>query len=221
MAYKSEGSNLVPVPSNAVIPERDINEMPALECKNLGITFGGLHAVENFNLKLQQLLNPHKNDQLEIHIGKNTFRAGDKVMELRNTELAKNGDVGYIRQIVRHPDPDEPTEWLYSAQIEFNNDGCLVAYTPDDLRHVTHAWCSTVHKSQGSEYQTVIQIVSKAHPSMLKKNLIYTGITRAKQNVAIIGERDALKIAVEQNNKAENRYTLLTQRLRAAFAEKE
>ena len=178
-------------------------------------------SVENFNLKLQQLLNPHKNDQLEIHIGKNTFRAGDKVMELRNTELAKNGDVGYIRQIVRHPDPDEPTEWLYSAQIEFNNDGCLVAYTPDDLRHVAHAWCSTVHKSQGSEYQTVIQIVSKAHPSMLKKNLIYTGITRAKQNVAIIGERDALKIAVEQNNKAENRYTLLTQRLRAAFAEKE
>ena len=80
---------------------------------------------------------------------------------------------------------------------------------------------SSVHKSQGSEYQTVIQIVSKAHPSMLKKNLIYTGITRAKQNVAIIGERDALKIAVEQNNKAENRYTLLTQRLRAAFAEKE
>ena len=52
MAYKSEGSNLVPVPSNAVIPERDINEMPALECKNLGITFGGLHAVENFNLTI-------------------------------------------------------------------------------------------------------------------------------------------------------------------------
>ena len=50
MAYKSDGSNLVPVPSNAVIPERDINSMPALECKNLGITFGGLHAVENFNL---------------------------------------------------------------------------------------------------------------------------------------------------------------------------
>lgn len=52
MAYKSEGSNLVPVPSNAVIPERDINDMPALECKNLGITFGGLHAVENFNLTI-------------------------------------------------------------------------------------------------------------------------------------------------------------------------
>ena len=52
MAYKSDGSNLVPVPSNAVIPERDINAMPALECKNLGITFGGLHAVENFNLTI-------------------------------------------------------------------------------------------------------------------------------------------------------------------------
>lgn len=52
MAYKSDGSNLVPVPSNAVIPERDINSMPALECKNLGITFGGLHAVENFNLTI-------------------------------------------------------------------------------------------------------------------------------------------------------------------------
>ena len=50
--YTKDGSNLVPVPSNAVIPERDINEMPALECKNLGITFGGLHAVENFNLTI-------------------------------------------------------------------------------------------------------------------------------------------------------------------------
>ena len=53
--YTKDGSNLVPVPSNAVIPERDINDMPALECKNLGITFGGLHAVENFNLTIGQI----------------------------------------------------------------------------------------------------------------------------------------------------------------------
>ena len=175
-------------------------------------------SVENFNLKLQQLLNPPRPGEHEIKIGKTVFRAGDKIMELKNTADAKNGDVGYIREIVREPDPDDPMEWSYYALIEFNGDGHFLKYMPEELRHVTLAWCSTVHKSQGMEYPTVIQIVSKAHPSMLKKNLIYTGITRARQNVALIGERDALKIAVEQNGEADVRYTLLAQRLRSAMS---
>ena len=174
-------------------------------------------SVDNFNLKLQQLLNPHVEGKPEIKIGKLTFREGDKVMELKNTADAKNGDVGYIKRISKRADPDDPMECQYFGEIEFNSDGKLLEYTPDDLRHVTHAWCSTVHKSQGMEYPTVIQIVSKAHPNMLKKNLIYTGITRARQNVALIGERDAFRIAVEQNGEVDTRCTLLAQRLREAI----
>jgi exodeoxyribonuclease V alpha subunit len=104
---------------------------------------------------------------------------------------------------------------MYYAVIQFD-DGHMLEYLQEDLKHVSLAWCTTVHKSQGSEFPTVIQIVSKAHPSMLKRNLVYTGITRARTNVAIIGERDALKMAVE-NNSQEVRYTLLANRLRKAL----
>ena len=171
--------------------------------------------VDNFNLTLQQMLNPKRSDEFEMLIGKTTFRAGDKVMETKNTADARNGDVGYIKEISRRPDPDDPSEWMYYAVLEFNNDGIYLEYTPEDMRHVTLAWCTTVHKSQGSEYPTVIQIVSKAHPNMLKRNLVYTGITRARQNVALIGEMDAFKLAVA-NNAQEVRHTLLAQRLAAA-----
>ncbi len=179
-------------------------------------------SVDNFNAKLQAIMNPPAEDKPEIKVGKYAFRVGDKVMELKNTQNAKNGDVGRIRAIARTPDPDDPSEWECQAMIEFEGDeGNYLAYSQDDLRHVTHAWCMTVHKVQGSEYPTVIEVVSKAHPSMLKKNLIYTGITRARSNVALIGERDALRLAVsEENAKADLRYTLLAKRLRSEWAKK-
>lgn len=170
-------------------------------------------SVENFNIELQRILNPPRDGERELKVGKQVFRAGDRVMELKNTAEAKNGDVGVIQEIARKPNQDNPDQWMYFANIEFNNDGVLHQYGADELKHVTHAWCTTVHKSQGSQYRTVLQIVSKAHPGMLKRNLVYTGVTRAVENVALIGERDALKIAVE-NNATEHRYTLLATRLR-------
>lgn len=173
--------------------------------------------VERFNAELQARLNPSRAKKYEITIGKTTFREGDKVMEQKNTDIGpKNGDVGYIREITRRPDPDDPNSYNYYANIEFNNDGNLIEYSSDDMRHVSLAYCMTVHKSQGSEYETVIMVVSKAHPSMLKRNLVYTGITRAKKNVAIIGEFDAFARAIS-NNSAEVRYTLLANRLSSAL----
>lgn len=168
-------------------------------------------SVDRFNTELQRILNPKIEGQKEITVGKVHFRAGDKVMELKNTEGPKNGDVGYIREIVWEK-ASEDDEGMFYANIEFNGDGVTCKYNTDDLRHVTHAWCTTVHKSQGSEYDTVIMIVSKAHPSMLKRNLLYTGVTRAKQNVCIIGEPDALSRAI-LNGKRETRETLLACRL--------
>ena len=150
---------------------------------------------------------------MEIKVGKTGFREGDKVMELKNTEEGpKNGDVGYIREITMRPDPDDPETYNYFANIEWNGDGTCIEYSQDDLRHVTLAFCTTVHKSQGSEYQTVIEVVSKAHPGMLKRNLVYTGITRARENVCLVGEMDALQMAIA-NNTQETRYTLLASRL--------
>ena len=178
-------------------------------------------SVDNFNVELQKVLNPPDPAKLEMKVGRFVFRAGDRVMELKNTPEAKNGDVGTIRDITRKPDPDDPTEWIYTAHLEFNGDGKILDYDSNDLRHITHAWCTTVHKVQGSEYPTVIEVVSKAHPSLLKKRLVYTGISRAKVNVAIVGERDALEIAVNAGAETdEQRYTLLTERLQTAAAKR-
>ena len=143
-------------------------------------------------------------------------------MELKNTEEGpKNGDVGHIREITRRPDSDDPDTFNYYASIEWSGEDALIEYSQDDLRHVTLAFCTTVHKSQGSEYQSVIEVVSKAHPSMLRRNLVYTGITRAKVNVCLVGEMDALQMAVA-NNSQEIRYTMLASRLHTdAFGQKE
>lgn len=175
-------------------------------------------SVDHFNTEIQRLINPPCEGKMEIKIGKTCFREGDKVMELKNIpDGPKNGDVGYIREITRRPAPDDPDTFLYYANIQWNGDEAWIEYSQDDLRHVTLAFCTTVHKSQGSEYQSVIEVVSKAHPSMLKRNLVYTGITRAKVNVCLVGELDALAMAIN-NNTAEVRYTLLASRLFSALA---
>lgn len=176
-------------------------------------------SVDEFNRVLQERLNPHADGKKEICIGRKTFRKGDKVMQLKNTETAKNGDVGYIRDIHTKPSPEDPETLIYESEIEFNGDGHMHIYNMDDMRNIDLAYCSTVHKSQGEEYQTVIMIVSKAHPSMLRRNLVYTGITRSKVNVCIITEANkpnepsALDIAI-RNNSCDKRYTNLIQRLR-------
>lgn len=176
-------------------------------------------SVDNFNVELQKILNPKQEGQKEITVGKTKFRAGDKIMELKNTEGPKNGDVGYIREIVWEKSSEDEDSGMYFANIEFNNDGITCKYNVDDLRHVTHAWCTTVHKSQGSEYDTVIMVVSKAHPTMLKRNLLYTGVTRAKKNVCIVGEPDALTRAI-LDGKREVRCTMLAIRLHTALTKK-
>lgn len=174
-------------------------------------------SVDRFNNELQSRINPLVPGKMEIKVGKTVFRERDKVMELKNTEIGpKNGDVGYIKEITRRKDLDDPDIFIYYANIEWNGDENWIEYSQDDLRHVTLAYCTTVHKSQGSEFPSVIEVVSKAHPSMLKRNLIYTGITRAKVNVCLVGELDALQMAVS-NNTQEVRHTLLASRLQTAL----
>jgi exodeoxyribonuclease V alpha subunit len=174
-------------------------------------------SVDAFNKELQERLNPPSADKKEVVVSKKTFRTGDKVIELKNTEFAKNGDTGYIIDVFkRADDPENKLDFNYYCVIEWNGGnakgGTTVEYSMDDMKHVDLAYCMTVHKSQGSEYDTVIEIVSKAHSSMLKRNLVYTGITRAKKDVILIGELDALEMSI-RNDRAENRYTNLAARI--------
>lgn len=133
------------------------------------------------------------------------FRLGDKVMMTVNTPEAKNGDTGFIRSFAHEGDK-------LVARVEFNDSGELVSFDTDKIRYLDLAYCSSVHKSQGEEYKTVIMVCSTIHQKMMKRNLFYTAITRAKENVLLVGEMEAIEDAILDDN-IDQRYTLLASRL--------
>ena len=182
---------------------RDFRFHPLREIQVLTPMHKGTIGVTNLNIELQKRLNP---GQSGITRGAWTFRVGDKVMQIVNNydKDVFNGDIGWISKI--NPEEREVT-------IEF--DGRLVPYDYSDLDEVVLAYAVSVHKSQGSEYPVVILPVVTQHYMLLQRNLIYTGITRAKKLVIMIGTKKALAIAI-RNNKPQQRYTLLSERLAAS-----
>lgn len=181
--------------------------------------------VDLFNRVLQHKLNPIKKGEPTIKNGKCEFHKGDRVMQMKNTDIAKNGDVGMIQEIVVETDPDDPEITETIAKIEFNDDGILHDYNAEMIGQIDLAFCTTVHKSQGSEYSTVIMVVSKQHWKLNNRATIYTGITRASENLAIVTEQgtngnNALTKAIK-NNEMAMRYTMLAPRLRAALRQDE
>ncbi len=182
---------------------RDFRFHPLREIQVLTPMHKGTIGVTNLNIELQKRLNP---GQSGITRGAWSFRVGDKVMQIVNNydKDVFNGDIGWISEI----NPEER-----KVTIEF--DGRLVPYDYSDLDEVVLAYAVSVHKSQGSEYPVVILPVVTQHYMLLQRNLIYTGITRAKKLVIMIGTKKALAIAI-RNNKPQRRYTLLSERLAAS-----
>jgi exodeoxyribonuclease V alpha subunit len=176
---------------------------PLREIQVLTPMHKGTVGVTNLNIELQKRLNP---GQSGITRGAWNFRVGDKVMQIVNNydKDVFNGDIGWISKI----NPEER-----EVVIEF--DGRGVPYDYSDLDEVVLAYAVSVHKSQGSEYPVVILPVVTQHYMLLQRNLIYTGITRAKKLVIMIGTKKALAIAI-RNNKPQRRYTLLSERLSAS-----
>ena len=176
---------------------------PLREIQVLAPMHKGIIGVANLNIELQKRLNP---GQSGITRGAWNFRIGDKVMQIVNNydKDVFNGDIGWISKI----DPEE-------REVGIDFDGRLVPYDYSDLDELVLAYAVSVHKSQGSEYPVVILPVVTQHYMLLQRNLIYTGITRAKKLVIMIGTKKALAIAI-RNNKPQRRYTLLSERLTAS-----
>jgi len=160
----------------------------------------GTIGVTNLNVELQKKLNP---DSFGIAYGGRTFKLGDKVMQIINNydKDVFNGDIGWISKI----DQEE-------REVVVDFDGRAVSYDYSDLDEVVLAYAISVHKSQGSEYPAVILPITTQHYLLLQRNLLYTGITRARKLVVLIGTRKALAIAI-RNNQPRLRYTHLTRRL--------
>ncbi|KJB97479.1 ATPase AAA [Skermanella aerolata KACC 11604] len=148
---------------------------------------GGMGA-RSLNIELQKVLNPPRDPRIE-RFGW-TFCEGDKVMQIENDydKEVYNGDLGVVSKI----DAEDN-----SLLIEF--DGREVAYDAGELDQVVLAYATTIHKSQGSEYPAVVLPLTMQHYTMLQRNLVYTGITRGKRLVVIVGQRKAMAMAVKGN----------------------
>ena len=163
-------------------------------------------SVKNINEVIRDMINPFVGEHNELFFDGNKLRLNDKVIQLKNVNGINNGDVGFIKSI--YLDEDE----LKHAIIEFS-DGVTADYPERELDIVDLAYATTIHKSQGSEYSTVIIPIMMGHYIMLKRNLIYTAITRAKKKVILIGEKRALMAGIHKNDSAK-RNTLLSERIK-------
>lgn len=162
----------------------------------------GLLGVESLNVKLQALLNPKPSHTLEVFGVK--WGVGDKVMQLRNNYDKKvfNGDIGYVKEI----DPNDRI-------MRVDYDGNLVDYKTGEFDEVTLAYAFTIHKSQGSEFPVVVMPLDYSHYMMLKRNLVYTGVTRARKLCVLVGQNAAVQKSVE-TAQIEERYSRLKEWLR-------
>lgn len=161
--------------------------------------------VQNLNKLLQQYINPPSSNKAEVTVMGNVFRVGDKVMQIRNNyeKDVFNGDIGRIIRI-----DGKNITVAYPERME----GDFVTYAQGETEELQLAYAMSVHKSQGSEYPCVILVMVPSHYIMLQRNLLYTAITRAKENVILVGSRSAVRTAVE-NDKTRKRYSLLAERL--------
>ena len=164
--------------------------------------------VERLNTLLQEELNPFDRRKGEVTVRGMTFRCGDKVMQIRNNYRKEvyNGDIGLISEL----DPEEGELTVTFRDAALNRP---VLYDFSELDELTLSYAISVHKSQGSEYPVIIMPVITQHYLLLQRHLIYTGITRARKLVVLVGTKKALAIAV-RNNRAEERYSYLGSRLR-------
>lgn len=191
--------------------------------ENMGIPAGQIQVLSptrkyttgtaNLNRLLQQALNPPAPEKGERRFGETVFRAGDRVMQVRNNydviwrdEQGKaglgmfNGDIGCIQSI------DE------AGQLTVDFDGKLVEYTPDMLPELELAYAVTVHKAQGSEYRAVVLAVLDGAPMLMTRGVLYTAVTRAKELLVLVGDENTAA-AMTANDRQQRRYSGLYTRL--------
>jgi len=186
---------------------RDIQVMAPMKKGDVG--------VYALNALLQQALNPARRDTAELNHGGMLFRQGDKVMQVRNNydlewrregeegQGVFNGDIGYIQAVDRR---------ARALTVEFD-DGRVADYDESLLDELELAYCMSVHKSQGSEFEAVVLPLVSGPPMLMTRNLLYTAVTRARRLVVIVGREGCVRAMVD-NNHITRRFSALDLRLR-------
>jgi len=183
------------------IPQQGFN--PATDVQVLCPMTRGAVGTRNFNQVLQQLINPPSPNKQEVFRSGLNFRVGDRIIQLKNDYKREvfNGDLGIIAAID-----------AVEQEVSISFEGRDVTYDFADLNEITLAWSISIHKSQGSEYLVVILPIYMTHAMMLTRNLIYTGLTRAKKLAIVIGSTQVINRAVKQVDQ-QARHTRLKERL--------
>ncbi|WP_080844768.1 SF1B family DNA helicase RecD2 [Cytobacillus gottheilii] len=188
----------------------------AKDIQVLAPMYRGPAGIDKLNLMLQEIFNSNPDgSRKELAFGDVKYRIGDKVLQLVNQpeNHVFNGDMGEIVSIFYAKENTEKQDMIV---VSF--EGVEATYTRQDLNQITHAYCCSVHKSQGSEFPIVILPVVKSYYRMLRRNLLYTAITRSRQFLILCGEEDALKIGVERADE-QARLTRLTEKLQEGIVE--
>ena len=161
--------------------------------------------VYSLNAALHDTINPASQEKDEIETGQRILRVGDKVMQMKNRDFASNGDIGYICTSKRDSDG-------ILVEVDFGDDRVVAYEDAESLRQVELAYAATIHKSQGSEYDAVLINIQNMHGKMLNRALIYTAETRAKKQVIIVGDWEAVVRAI-QTADTKRRNTMLAVRI--------
>jgi len=185
---------MVEVSSALGMPVGDVQVLTPMRVGPLGTV--------SLNLVLQELLNPPSGSD-ECRWGSSTFRIGDKVMQTRNDTHSDvyNGDMGVVVEAGRS-----------GIVIDFQGIG-EIGYGGSQLESIEHCWCVTIHKSQGSEFDAGIVVMHDAHRRMLRRNLLYTALTRFSELAVVVGRRSAVDMAVD-DAREQTRCTSLSERIR-------
>ncbi len=175
------------------------------EIQVLAAKYNGVAGIDRLNATLQECFNPPAQEKREWKVGYRLFREQDKILQLKNQveDNIYNGDIGILSEIIY---PNEDINHQLRFVIDF--DGNFVEYTQENFHRITHAYCISVHKSQGSEYPIVILPVVREAAFMLKKRLLYTGITRAKKSLILIGEKAIWQQGLHNTHERLRRTTL-------------
>ena len=174
------------------------------EVQVLAPMYKSLNGIDNLNKVLQDLFNPKSDKKKEIIIKDVTYREYDKVLQLVNDpdNNVYNGDIGYIEDIIISDGKN------ITNQININYDGNIVEYTPDKFVNFRHGYAISIHKAQGSEFDTVIMPILPSFKRMLYNKLVYTGVTRAKKSLVVIGDANSFIYGIN-NDYVDNRKTTL------------
>lgn len=152
-----------------------------------------------------QLYQSNGSAEILVDTMEKVFREGDRIIQTKNNEAVSNGDVGVIERIYKDDEGD--------VQVDIKLfDGRAVTYSEDLMDDVDWSYCITIHKSQGTEVPTAIIPLMKEHYIMLRRNLLYTAISRAKEKVILIGQRQAVYMAIHRSD-VDKRNTVFADRI--------